>query len=100
MKIGFGLPSGTYNLVLSKEDLVALLSTGCVSVHLNRVPCVTARAVYSGETETMELLDKKAVENDLRFHLAEPLADVVGGDHHVQFLNIHLDKEIMGRGQA
>ena len=97
MKSGFVLPSNTYNLVLSQEDLTTLLSKGRVSAHLTRIPCVTSRSVYNGETETMEFLDNKVVENDLRFYLNDPVADIDGGDHSVQFLNILLDKEDISR---
>lgn len=97
MKSGFVLPSNTYNLVLSREDLMTLLSKGRITVHLNRVPCVASRAAYNGETETMEFLDKKIAENDLRFYLNDPVADIDDGDHSVQFLNILLDKEDISR---
>lgn len=92
MKASYMVPSGTYNLILSKEDLIKLLEKGCVSVTVGRdVPCNTGRGIYDFEKHKMITLDKKEVYNDLRFCLHEPLADIEGGFHNVQFLNIHLD---------
>lgn len=93
MKSSYGLPSGSYNLILTKEDLVKLLSEGILSIRLSRVPCVTSRAVWNPETKNMDVLDKKLVDNDLRFHLYVPVADIEDGFHNVQFLNIRLEKE-------
>ena len=93
MKTSYMLPSGTYNIKLSGEDLQKLLQTGILSLRLSRIPCVTGRGVYDHEKKDLVTLDKKEVFNDLRFHLDEPVADLEGGIWTVQFLNILLPTE-------
>ena len=94
MKASYMLPSGTYNLFLSKEDLMTLLEKGYVSVCVGRdIPCVTGRGVWDPDKKDLVTLDKKGIYNDLRFCLDEPVADLEPGFWNVQFLNIHLEKE-------
>jgi hypothetical protein len=92
MEASFMLPSCTYNLVLSEEDLVNLLETGHIYTRISKdVPCRTGRAVWFKETSTMKTLDRKQIPNNLLFYLEEDVADIEGGDWHVQFLNIHIE---------
>ena len=95
MKASYTLPSGTYSLILSKEDLRILIDTGrlCCCKMAYDIPCTTSRTVYNPKTKTLDVLDKKEVFNDLRFFLDAPVADLSGGVRGVQFLNIYLEKE-------
>ena len=93
MRASYMMPSGTYNLFLSKEDLARLLEKGCVSITVGRTPCVTGRAVYDPEKKDLVTLDKKEIYNDLRFMLSDHVADLEDGLYNVQFLNLHLEKE-------
>lgn len=93
MKASYMLPSGTYNLMLSKDDLQKLLKTGLLSIRISRCPCVTGRAVWNPEKEDLETLDRKEIFNNLCFCLDETVADVEEGFHNVQFLNIHIEQE-------
>lgn len=88
MKASFMLPSATYNLVLSKDELKKLVDTGYILIQPSREPCTTGRAVWRHELGKMETLDRKSVYNNLRFNLDKPVADIEGGDLPVQFLNI------------
>lgn len=82
MKASYMLPSGTYNLVLSPDDLQILLYTGRLTVGrvAYDIPCV------------MKYSEKKDVINDLRFMLHESVDDVEPGPNIIQFLNIIIDK--------
>lgn len=92
MKSSFMLPSCTYNIYLSPDDLNQLLTTGRVSVDpLRNFPCRTGRAVYDVEKQTFKTLDGKHIPNNLRFYLNENVADIEGGDWHIQFLNIMIE---------
>ena len=93
MKASYMLPSGTYNLFLSKEDLIRLLEKGMVTIHTGHISCVTGRGVYDPEEHKIITHDKKEVYNDLRFMLTDSVADLKPGLCNVQFLNIHLEKE-------
>lgn len=93
MKASFMLPSATYNIVLSKEDLERLLEKGYVSAIVNKnMPCTTGRAVWNQEKETLETLDRKEIWNNLRFNLHSDVADIKADEWAVQYLNILIDK--------
>ena len=89
MRASYMMPSGTYNLFLSREDLARLLEKGCISITVGRTPCVTGRGIYDPEKKDLVTLDKKEIYNDLRFLLTEPVADIEGGLYNVQFLVNH-----------
>lgn len=92
MKASFMLPSCTYNLVLSKEDVVQLLGTGHIYTRVSKdIPCRTGRAVWDNEASTMKTLDRKCIPNNLMFLLDDNVADINELDWHVQFLNIHIE---------
>lgn len=91
MKASYMLPSGTYNIFLSKEELQRLAYTGRLVTFTGDIKCTTGRAVWRPEENKMETLDKKEISNNLRFYLDEPVADIEGGDCYVQFLNIHVE---------
>ena len=82
MKCHFALPSCTYTISLSKEDLECLLKTGLTSSvrPIQSIPCTTSRAVYDRENNTFKALDRKQILNNLRFKLDEDVADIEGGD--------------------
>ena len=91
MRASFMLPSCNYNIHLSREDLTRLLETGHIGVLVYRdVPCKTGRGIIS-EDRSFKTLDRKTIPNNLRFYLEEDVADIEGGDWHVQFLTINLD---------
>ena len=90
MRTSYMLPSGTFNIFLSKTELQHLIDTGGLVTFSGRVTCTTGRSVWNSEKNDMETLDKKEIPNDLRFHLNEPVADIESGSHRVQFLNIHV----------
>lgn len=91
MRTSFMLPSCNYNIYLSKEELEKLLSTGHIVVNPMRdVPCKTGRTIF--EDDNFKTLDSKSVTNNLRFYLDEDVADIEGGDWHVQFLSINIQE--------
>ena len=91
MKVHFGLPSCSYSVVLDKNDLLRLISTGTIVIHTNREPCSTSRAIINESGDGFDFLDRKDVYNMLKFDLEEPVADLEVGTWPVQFLNITLD---------
>lgn len=94
MIAGFMLPSCNYNIVLSEEDLQTLLTKGSICVTPDKnFPCITGRAIWNEKTKDLETLDEKSVPNNLRFFLEEDVADLEGGDWHVQFLTINLERK-------
>lgn len=94
MKASYMLPSGTYNLILSPDDLQILLCTGRLTVGrvAYEIPCVTGRARWDKENNVMKYSEKQDVINDLRFMLHEPVDDIEPGPNNIQFLNIIIDK--------
>lgn len=92
MRMSYCLPSETYNILLSEEEVNVLLREGYITIHVSRIPCTTSRSVFNKEKEKMEVLDKKKVENCLFFHTDEPVADIEAGDQYVQFLCINVEK--------
>ena len=93
MKASFGLPSCTYNITLSRDELKRLLETGLITVHPYKVPCTTSRLVWNSDKNNFTTMDRKTINNNLRFLLDEPVADIEDLDWHVQFLTITLEKE-------
>ena len=93
MKAHYGLPSGDYNIILSKDELEQIISKGSVSIRVLRTPCTSSRAVLNEDVTGLDFLDKKEVLNNLCFHLDEPVADIDGGYHNIQYLTIILDEE-------
>lgn len=93
MKASYCLPSGNYNILLSKEELDQLLKKGHITIHMSRVPCTTSRAIFNGEKGEMEIHDKKEIFNCVLFHTDEPVADIEAGNHYVQFLCINIEKD-------
>lgn len=93
MRASYMLPSGTYNLILSEENLEQLLFTGRLVVHTNGTPCTTANAVWNPDTKRLETVDKKEAVNDLRFCTNETVQDIRDSFPPVQFLNIVVEPE-------
>lgn len=93
MKAAFRLPSGNYNITISKEEFNQLLEKGNISARVSKMICTTGRGVINKNGDGLETLDKKEIHNDLRFFLSEPVADLNGGDWCVQFINISVEKE-------
>lgn len=92
MKTSFNLPSGDYNIVLSKDDLKELLEKGTITMRTSRTPCVTKRAIINNEKETLEFIGEKEIENCLLMNLNESVGDLEKGNWFIQFLNISVDK--------
>ena len=93
MKTHYGLPSGDYNIILSKDELEQIMTKGSVSMRLSRTSCTTSRAVLNEDVTGLDFLDKKEVSNDLSFNLDEPVADIDSGYHNIQYINMILDEE-------
>lgn len=93
MKSYFALPSCTYTVNLSEDELKQLLETGLVSSvrPIQSIPCHTSRAVWNSETKNLTSLDRKQIPNNLCFKLDEDVADIEGGDWYIQFLNIRIE---------
>lgn len=96
MRSCFNLPSGTYNLVLSKEDLDSLLEKGYVSCQISRTPCVAQRSLWNDDTKDLETIASKEVQNALNFYIDDELADCGHAKWGVQYLIIHTDKKAKG----
>lgn len=92
MRTSYCLPSGTYNIILSNNELNELIKNGCMLIRLSRIPCKASRIIFNDEKEQMEVLDKKRLQNCLFFHTDEPVADIEAGDQCVQFLCINVEK--------
>lgn len=90
MKTSFNIPSCTYNIILSKEDLDLLNTAKYVGLKVSRTPCVSSRGVIDGDNH-FQSLDTKQVQNNLRFDLTKQIADMKPDDWSVQFVNIILD---------
>lgn len=88
MKAYFGLPSGTYNLILTMDDLHRLLTDGSIAIRTSTVPCKTSRMVFDQEKKDFVELDEREVWNHLKFHTAENVSDIEAGDHYIQFMHI------------
>lgn len=93
MRTHFGLPSGTYSIILTKEELEELLNNKHISINVGRTPCTTSRAVFNAEKCQFEFLDRKEIYNDLRFYLELPVDDIESGFYNAQYLNIELENE-------
>lgn len=93
MKSHYGDPSGDFTLILSKNELHRLESTGHLSIHTPEIPCTESRLVYNGERKDFEITDEREIES-----AGLVLLDYVGGDkgsenRYIQFLNIRIDDE-------
>ena len=100
MRTSFILPSGNYNIILSKNELAELLDKGHIVAHIGRIPCKTGRAYYDPEKKTMDMADKKVVYNDVRVHIEDGhVGDIDCPDGYpVQFVRICLDKDVLQEG--
>ena len=76
MKNNFALPSGNYNIVLSKEDLEQLVDKGYITKRPSRVDTT--------------FVDEYGHERDVPSH--DLLYDDIRGKKCVQFLSISLEK--------
>lgn len=94
MKSHYDEPSGDFTLILSKDELHRLESTGCLGIHTPEIPCTGSRLVYDSEKKDFDIVDKRDIES-----AGLVLLDYVGGDvgeerRYIQFLNIQVeDKE-------
>jgi len=96
MKASYVLPSGNYNILLEKDDLLTLLEKGHICVTpLKHVPCTSSRALFDPDKSEMNILDKHDVPNMLMFYLDEPVADIDAGEHYVQFLTLNIEDDVL-----
>lgn len=93
MKTSYMFPTGTYNIILTREEVEELLGRGMVFMHCSRVPCRTGRAVWNKEEQTMVKIDEKDIFNDLRFMTECDVADMEAGLCNVQYVNIIFDEK-------
>lgn len=94
MKASYLLPTGTYNIFITRDELERL-SNGKVirSMPYMDEPCVVNRFVYDHDKNEMRGLDPKEVPNYLMFRLDEDVADIEAGLCRIQYLNIRLMDE-------
>lgn len=94
MKTGYCLPSGDYNVVLTKEELNELVENGRLTMSTGRTNCSACRYYFDGEKMTHAW--KKDVFNCLLFHLDEEDVDRKedAGEHYVQFLSIIVKEDL------
>ena len=92
MKTCFSLPSGTYNIQLSKKELEHLIKNGLLTMHVSQTDCKTGRCIAT-KTGVTKVLDQKDIYNDLRFNLKEPVNDIEAGDFPVQFVSFRVVEE-------
>ena len=91
MKSHYGEPSGDFTLILTKDELHRLESTGRLSIHTPEIPCTADRLVWNPERKDMDIVDKRDIES-----AGLVLLDYVGGDirseeRYIQFLNIRVE---------
>ena len=93
MKTSFMLPSASYNVVLSKEELEQIIEKGFLIINISHTNCSTGRARFNNETGKLETIDKKNIPNNLWFHLSEPVGGIMESEWGLQFINILVEKE-------
>ena len=87
MKNSYWLPSGTYNIILTKDELNELLENGRITMFTGRNECTVGRAYFDGDH--MQTAYKKDVFNSLCMELnAEDVGKDDCGVHYVQYLHI------------
>lgn len=91
MRSHYGEPSGDFTLILSKDELHRLESTGRLSIHSPEIPCDESRLVWNPDKKDMDVVDKRNIES-----AGLVLLDYVGGDvrseqRYIQFLNIRVE---------
>ena len=87
MKTRYWLPSGDYNIILTKDELAKLVENGRLNMTTGRTECTSGRYYFDGES--MQHAWKKEVFNELFFNLNEDdVESKDSGIHYVQFLNI------------
>lgn len=91
MKAYMSLPSGTYNLIFTKDELQNLVNSKHIFYNVGHTPCKTGRVVWNADQRDFETLEQKDCYNDLRFNFDEPVADISAGDYPVQFLTISVE---------
>ena len=90
MKSHYGEPSGDFTLILTKDELHRLESTGRLSIHTPEIPCTTSRLVYNPERKDMDVVDKRDIESS-GLTLLEYIGDLKHEKHYIQFLNIDIE---------
>lgn len=94
MRCHYGLPSGTYTICISEEELQQLLGERkSLNCFVGRVPCFTSRLIWNSENKDMEVLDRKEIFHGLSMYIDEPVADIEPGYHHCQYLYITVEKK-------
>lgn len=93
MKSHYGEPSGDFTLILSKDELHRLESTGRLSIHTPEIPCDESRIVWNPVKKDMDVVDRRNIES-----AGLVLLDYIGGDigsekRYIQFLNICIEDE-------
>lgn len=92
MKTNYWLPSGDYNIVLTKEELAKLIETGSLQITTGRTECTAGRYYFNGEDLVPAW--KTDVFNCLLMYLdEEDVGKEDAGEHYVQFLNIRVEME-------
>lgn len=93
MRSHYGEPSGDFTLILTKDELHRLESTGRLSIHTPEIPCEGSRIVYNPERQDMDVVDERRIES-AGLTLLEYTGDLKSEHRYIQFLNIRIeDKE-------
>lgn len=92
MKASFNLPTSTYNIILTKEELDFLVKTEFISVPISRIPCSSSRLIKIGDDRLISI-GKSTVPHNLRFDLTETIADIPPDDWGIQYFSILLEKK-------
>lgn len=90
MKSHYGEPSGDFTLILTKDELHRLESTGRLSIHTPEIPCTADRLVYNPELEDMDIVDKRDIES-AGLALLDYVGDLKTETRYIQFLNICIE---------
>ncbi len=91
MRSHYGEPSGDFTIILTKDELHRLESTGHLGIHTPEIPCTADRLVWNPDKQDMDIVDKRDIESDGLL-----LLDYVGGEigsekRYIQFLNIRIE---------
>ena len=90
MRSHYGEPSVDFTLILTKDELRRLESTGRLSIHTPEIPCEESRIVWNPEKQDMDVVDKRRIES-AGLTLLDYVGDLKSEHRYIQFLNIRVE---------
>lgn len=90
MRSHYGEPSGDFTLILTKDELHRLESTGRLSIHTPEIPCTANRIVWNPERQDMDVIDERNIES-AGLALLDYVGDLKTENRYIQFLNIRIE---------